>query len=92
MSFHFTRGYERGGFAPRRGRGRGGARPFVKRTVVKPDIVKHPLGQLLQTFKLSDLQSLTDRAVDSDTITNCEYVASYNWTDAKTPTILVPGK
>ncbi|KAF2450656.1 hypothetical protein P171DRAFT_479736 [Karstenula rhodostoma CBS 690.94] len=96
MSSRLTQGYERAGFAPRpgrgRGRGRGRAHPFVKRTAVKPDIVKHPLGQLLQTLRLSDLQPHKDHTGGVNTIRNCEYVTSYNWSNSEAPTILVPGR
>jgi hypothetical protein len=94
MSFRPAQGYERGGFASRRGRGggRGGARPFVKRTFVKPDIVKHPLGTLVKAFRLSDLQFPRNHTGVVNTIRNCEYVTSYSWTNSEFPTIFVPGK
>ncbi|KAL5398075.1 hypothetical protein PMIN02_001770 [Paraphaeosphaeria minitans] len=98
MSFHPNQVFERASSFPRVkrgrgwGRGRGGAQHVVKRTVVKPDIVKHPLGQLLQIFRLSDLQPPEENAGEVNKITNCEYVASYSWTNSESPTILVPGR
>lgn len=68
-------------------------RSFTNRSVVRPDTKKHPLGQLVEVFRLSDLKPPMDHAASFDaTITNCEYVASYSWTDEEPPTILVPGK
>ncbi|KAJ4292669.1 hypothetical protein N0V90_009332 [Kalmusia sp. IMI 367209] len=54
MAYRSFLGNDRGGFAPRRGRV--ATRSFVKRTVVKPDIIKHPLGQLLATLRIADLE------------------------------------
>lgn len=84
-------GTARGGCAPRRGRG-GGYRPFTKvRESVKPDIEKYPLGQLLQTFRDSDLRVEAKTLSHKVSITNCDCVASYNWLSEKAPTIIIPG-
>jgi hypothetical protein len=52
---------------------------------------EHPLGQYLFTIKPDDLCShgRTDRVAAS--IDSCEYMASYSWVDAKSPTIMIPG-
>ncbi|KAL1795342.1 hypothetical protein ACET3X_007158 [Alternaria dauci] len=81
----------RGGFAPRRGRGRGGRAPFFTkpREQVKPDLERHPLGDLVKEFRSSDLSL---KPADLAEISDCRYVASYNWLNGKVPTIVVPGK
>ncbi|KAF2677523.1 hypothetical protein K458DRAFT_446863 [Lentithecium fluviatile CBS 122367] len=84
-------GYGRGSFAPRRGRG-GSQHGFTKRNEVTLDLVKHPLGELLTSFSNSDLQPKLSTLTDAASIKDCQYVASYNWVDADTPTIMVPGK
>jgi hypothetical protein len=80
----------RGGFAPRRGRGRGGrASLFTKtREPMKPDLDKHPLGDLVKEFHSSDLSL---KPIDLAEISDCQYVASYNWLNDEVPTIVVPG-
>ncbi|KAJ4366236.1 hypothetical protein N0V83_007872 [Neocucurbitaria cava] len=93
MSFNASfSGNSRGGFAPRRGRG-GWGRPLAKpREPVKPDIESHPLGQLLQTVHNSDLLDMPSNSSHNVTITDCQYVASYNWLNNSNPTVVVPGK
>lgn len=81
----------RGGFAPRRG-GSNWSRPFPKPYVeVKPDIQKHPLGKLQKALQVSDLKFNLDIIASMPTISDCQYVASYNWLNDKTPTVMVPG-
>ncbi|PSN66895.1 hypothetical protein BS50DRAFT_600499 [Corynespora cassiicola Philippines] len=79
----------RGGYAPRRGRGGAPLRPV--RREVQPDLGKHPLGKLLQTIKPSDLLSV-NLPLGDPAITNCNDIASYNWLNSATPTIVVPGR
>ncbi|KAF2793546.1 hypothetical protein K505DRAFT_417731 [Melanomma pulvis-pyrius CBS 109.77] len=89
----------RGDYAPRGGRGRGGrgyrggrgASSAKYTPPPKPDIVKHPLGELLQTLQVSELDPETEKLSDAVKITDLKYVASYNWMNDKTPTIMVPG-
>ncbi len=51
-----------------------------------------PMGDLLGTITLAELQpSLVSEDV-ALTITDCQYVASYNWLDAQKATVLVPGQ
>jgi hypothetical protein len=54
------------------------------------DISKHPLGTLLTT--LSYLEVAETKCTDNANITDCEFVASYNWLTMPARTILVPGK
>ncbi|KAJ4325365.1 hypothetical protein N0V94_000707 [Neodidymelliopsis sp. IMI 364377] len=92
MSFNSGASSGRGGYAPRRGRG-GGSRPFVKRQEpTRPDINKHPLGELLVLLRNSNLETLRNDPLYLPGISNCQYVASYNWLGDKTATILVPGQ
>lgn len=89
-----------GGYAPRGGRwggGRGGRGGWKSSTVKynpppEPDTARHPLGELLQTFYLSDIKPEPERFAATAQITDLKYVASYNWLDGKAPTIMVPGK
>lgn len=91
----------RGGYAPRRGR-RGSSWPSKKeRWHNIPDIENHPIGQLLTTFNNSDLtmplpgttrDSSRKVSVSALQISNCRYVASYNWLDSKEATIITPGQ
>jgi hypothetical protein len=84
-------GSSRGGFAPRRGRGRGGRVPyFVKnREQTRPDLERHPLGGLVKELRSSNLSL---KPIDVAEISDCQYVASYNWLSDEVPTIVVPGK
>jgi hypothetical protein len=76
----------RGGNAPR-------TRPFPNsKQPVTPDIQKHPLGPLLHTISQGSIESLLLDDPLNNTISDCELVASYNWLDEKTPTIVVPGE
>jgi hypothetical protein len=86
----------RGGYAPRRGRG-GWNKPFLKtkREFTKPDVEKKPLGQLLRTIRNSNLGtgnagSFVATPI-SDPISDLQYIASYNWRDDGSTTIIVPG-
>ncbi|XPT03396.1 hypothetical protein M3J09_012489 [Ascochyta lentis] len=92
MSFMPGSSSGRGGYAPRRGRG-GSYRPFVKRQEPrKPDLTKHPLGELLVSLQTSDLESPHDSLPLSSRIDDCRYVTSYNWLAGNDHTILVPGQ
>jgi hypothetical protein len=53
-----------------------------------------PLGAVLQSLKAGDLVKDSIAFKESAFITDCSFVASYNWldTNTKTPTILVPGE
>ena len=82
----------RGGYAPRRGRG-GWSRPSVKRQVpAKPDLTRHPLGDLLVSLQPSDLELSQIIVPTSSRIDGCQYVTSYNWLIGEDSTILVPGE
>jgi hypothetical protein len=83
MSFHDFRG--RG----RPWRGSLGPRPSQGPIQTPP---APPLGTLLQ--KLTPEQCTEDEqdVQEEVRITNVEFLASYNWTDAQDPTILFPGK
>jgi hypothetical protein len=83
----------RGGYAPRRGRGRW-SKPFVKsqRETVQPDTIKHPLGELLETLKIPGITLDSDATSKYKTISDLRYVASYNWRSDSAATIIVPGK
>jgi hypothetical protein len=65
-----------------------------------PDIKKHPLGSLLRTFKgldttapVSDAAELLSFKVCDNRlhISDCQYIASYNWLGCMEPTIITPG-
>lgn len=50
-----------------------------------------PMGDLLRTITLTELQSSVRFKDATLTITDCQYIASYNWLDRQKATILVPG-
>ncbi|XP_014550542.1 hypothetical protein COCVIDRAFT_42974 [Bipolaris victoriae FI3] len=83
-----------GGLAPRRGQGRGGRYLYFNkpREPPKPDLTKHPLGDLVDTISASDLDVGASTTSHSTEISGCEYVSSYNWTNDANSTIVVPGK
>ncbi|KAH7086565.1 hypothetical protein FB567DRAFT_74020 [Paraphoma chrysanthemicola] len=83
----------RGGYAPRRGRGGWTKKSFAKpkREYVKPDTKAFPLGDLLKAFDLFDPTESTPKTTKPP-ISNVQYIASYNWVNDDTCTILVPGK
>jgi hypothetical protein len=56
------------------------------------DDLKNPLGELVASFKNSDLKHTDENVALGAIITACTYEASYNWLDTKIPTIVVPGK
>ena len=58
---------------------------------MKPDIERHPLGDIVKIFRSSDLIVGGNYSTDVPEISGCKYVASYNWLNSKTPTIVVPG-
>ncbi|KAK6526383.1 hypothetical protein TWF694_004980 [Orbilia ellipsospora] len=92
----------RADFAPRGGRGggrrrggRGGRQGAPQRQApLQPDIVKYPLGNLVAkiTTKDIDLTASDDTLSTTAVITDCEYVASYNWMNDSASTIMTPGK
>ena len=67
-----------------RGRGRGSS------WVEKPDPSAswETQGELLATISIDGLP----RAETASTVSNVEYIASYNWLDGKSPIIMVPGR
>ncbi|KAF3314444.1 hypothetical protein TWF173_004787 [Orbilia oligospora] len=84
----------RAGFAPRGGRGGGRGGRGGRQSAPQPDIVKHPLGNLVAkiTSKDIDLTASSDTLSATAVITDCEYVASYNWMNESASTIMAPGK
>ncbi|KAK3706486.1 hypothetical protein LTR37_012696 [Vermiconidia calcicola] len=74
-----ARGYNRGRVQP--------WRPLQQTEARSP---APPLGPVLQEFKVEDL--LQDDVVSGVAkITDCRYVASFNWVDSSEPKIIVPG-
>lgn len=52
------------------------------------DLEKHPLGDLVKEFHSSDLSL---KPINLAEISDCQYVASYNWLNDEVPTIIIPG-
>ncbi|KAF1998617.1 hypothetical protein P154DRAFT_408136, partial [Amniculicola lignicola CBS 123094] len=80
----------RGGWAGRGQyfpKGGGGAHTFTV-----PDTHKNPLGDIVTTISVSDLNEPPKRFKDTAKISDCQYVASYNWLAEISPTIAVPGQ
>ncbi|KAF9869831.1 3'-5' exonuclease [Colletotrichum karsti] len=50
-----------------------------------------PFGRLIESVTIADLGIRAKAYVSSARITGCELVASYNWLDEGSPTIMVPG-
>ena len=50
------------------------------------------MGDLLEKIAFSDVQSSTRSEDVVPTIKDCKYIASYNWLNRNTPTIVVPGR
>lgn len=65
-----------------------------KRTSFTPPTPPPPLGPLISSIRVSDLDDASTQYQHSATIEECEPVASYNWmgTDLEKPDILIPGK
>ena len=51
-----------------------------------------PMGDLLGTITLTELQASVRFKDTTLTITDCQYVRSYNWLNGQNATILVPGQ
>lgn len=51
-----------------------------------------PLGEILATIQLEDLEDGATVTNDYARITNTQYLTSYNWMNGKNPQIIVPGK
>ncbi|ORY15669.1 hypothetical protein BCR34DRAFT_477418 [Clohesyomyces aquaticus] len=88
-------GRARGGRAGYAGRGgRGGRGGFWQKSKQQnlPDISLHPLGELIATLNNPFLNLATSSTPGPPSITDCQYVTSYNWLNEGNPTILVPGK
>ncbi|KAH7122785.1 hypothetical protein B0J11DRAFT_616147 [Dendryphion nanum] len=86
---------------PRRGRAgysnrgryadRGGSRHKLRPDNV-PNVTLHPLGDLIATIDNAALDQALITGIGAPRITDCQYIASYNWLNEKEPTISVPGK
>jgi len=52
-----------------------------------------PIGSLFRTLSITDISNVARESRDEEPaeITSCEYIASYNWMESKTPTVVVPG-
>jgi len=96
------RGIGRGERGNERGRGRTTARGsgtnwrFNARSgrsaSTHDSIEGQPMGDLLGTITLTEIQSSVRFKDTTLTITDCQYIASYNWLDRQKATILVPGQ
>lgn len=66
---------------------------YGKRASSTPATPPPPLGPLIQSIRVSDLNDASTQYQDSATIQGCEAVASYSWlgTDLSKPEILIPG-
>ena len=78
--------FTRGGFSPRYDR-------FAGTKPQTPRSPSPPLGSVVRCLKADEiLNHKAGNGVDRDArITDCKYVASFNWLDGEKPTILVPG-
>lgn len=51
-----------------------------------------PLGEILATIQLEDLESGKTETDNYARITNTQYLTSYNWINGNSPQIMVPGE
>ena len=85
-----SRGRTRGGSASSRGRG-GPRTRFSRSDDHEPNITSRPLGELLTSIENPELEQAAQNASLHASITDCRYVTSYNWQNARVPSIVVPG-
>ncbi|KAK8022774.1 hypothetical protein PG993_013541 [Apiospora rasikravindrae] len=87
MYYNSSRGssYWRGG-----GRSRGGRYPHSTSRPIMPDTPEHPLGPFVKDFRAADLAAKAAEHDQHAVITDCQLVASYNWTNSSSPTMLMP--
>ncbi|TKA81329.1 hypothetical protein B0A55_02774 [Friedmanniomyces simplex] len=84
------RGGQRGsrGFARGRGTWRGSS-AFQQPVFDRPP--SPAIGPLIETIKQGSLFSLDAAGKDALVISDCKFMASFNWMDSKEPTVMVPG-
>lgn len=51
-----------------------------------------PLGPLLRTIVKEDLIAESEKYVSNARITDCQYVASFNWRNTGKPSVFIPGE
>lgn len=73
------RGYQRGSFR----------RPQLR---VEQELPELPMGPLIDEFEVNVFTSDSIQYKPIARITNCTIVASWNWTNATAPEMLIPGK
>src|SRR5216683_3626404 len=83
----------RGGYNPRRARGRGGFGGFPARTTGPNVPPEANIKDGLDTSRIIEMIVAPARlsAPEHIPIEDAQYVASYNWVDKEDPTIVVPG-
>ncbi|KAF2205316.1 hypothetical protein GQ43DRAFT_477463 [Delitschia confertaspora ATCC 74209] len=84
------KGKEGGGTSP--WRGNNVKNSYALKPQSGPDISLHPLGDMLTTITNDCLDTAAKLVTGTSSITDCKYIGSYNWLDAKDPTIIIPGK
>ncbi|OLN96711.1 hypothetical protein CCHL11_02291 [Colletotrichum chlorophyti] len=57
----------------------------------RPAAPAPPLGSVIETVSIADLTEPASAFAPSARVTDCRFVASYNWLDKPKPSILVPG-
>ena len=77
-----------------RGRGSGGGFGTTRNSDTPQRPPSPPIGDLIDELRGFDVFTAAQAGNNNDEtvgITDCKYVASYNWLDREDPTILVPG-
>ena len=71
----------------------GGGRGFKNRRVSNQSPYSPlPLGKVLASIDHKDLKDLADEEAGPAQIINSQYLASYNWLDRASRTIMIPGR
>ena len=85
-----ARGYNVRGRGTWRGSGRGGTRQ--RGTGRDEEAKEAPKGALIKVIARSDIKPDPESPRPTLGISNCEYIASYNWCEKEKASILVPGQ
>ena len=71
-------------------RGRGGWRTLQTPLIERPD--SPPMGDLIETVTPEEVSKQAEHTSDPVKIQDCRLLASFNWIEGKTPSIVFPGK
>lgn len=90
MSYSSFRGQRGGRWPVRNFRPAWGGRTRVTEPAQGPN--PPPVGELLQSISADEILDGSDKKIEVARITDCEFIASYNWMEQARPSIVVPGR